>query len=74
MEEKKDGQGINLFGKNYKDDELSDKQKALINHIGDIDGKLRQAQFDVDQHSFCKISFLKALEEDLNEKVETKKE
>jgi|3_EtaG_2_1085321.scaffolds.fasta_scaffold41232_3 hypothetical protein len=79
MEEKQEDKRIELFGKNYKDSELTNKQKALINHIGDIDGKLRQAQFNVDQYSFCKVSFLKELESDLNEskekeKVDTKKE
>lgn len=79
MEEKQEDKRIELFGKNYKDSELTNKQKALINHIGDIDGKLRQAQFNVDQYSFCKVSFLKELESNLNEskekeKVDTKKE
>ncbi len=74
MEEIQEDKGINLFGKNYKDGDLTGKQKALINHIGDIDGRLRQAQFDVDQLSFCKISFLKELEDELNGKDKKDKE
>jgi len=74
MEEKLDDKGLNLFGKNYKEDDLTTKQKSLINHIGDIDRKLRQAKFDVDQYGFCKLSFLKALEDDLNDSRKDKEE
>jgi len=70
--ENKESRKLNLFGKEYDEDKLSDKQKAIINHLGDIDGKLRQAQFDVDQYSFCKISFLNELEKEL--KGESKKD
>ena len=61
----KEERKINLFGKDYDEDKLTDKQKVIINHLGDIDGKLRQAQFDVEQLSFCKISFLNELEKEL---------
>jgi hypothetical protein len=70
--EKQESRKLNLFGKEYGEDKLSDKQKAIINHIGDIDGKLKRAQFDVDQYNFCKISFLNELEKEL--KDEGKKE
>ena len=61
----KEERKINLFGKEYDEDKLTSKQKAILNHLGDIDGKLRQAQFDVEQLSFCKISFLNELEKEL---------
>jgi hypothetical protein len=67
-----DKKGIHLFGKDYKYDDLSDKQKALINHITDIDGKLKQAQFSLEQYSFCRLSFLNELEGNLNENKEEK--
>lgn len=61
----KEERKVNLFGKEYDEDKLTSKQKAILNHLGDIDGKLRQAQFDVEQLSFCKISFLNELEKEL---------
>ena len=61
----KEERKVNLFGKEYDEDKLTSKQKAILNHLGDIDGKLRQAQFDVEQFSFCKISFLNELEKEL---------
>ena len=65
---------INLFGKDYKESELTDEQKTMINHIADLDRKVSAAEFNLTQLRFGKQAFLDALQVDLNkepEEVET---
>ena len=33
----------------YTEDQLTDQQKVVINHIGDLDRKIRSTQFNLDQ-------------------------
>ena len=65
---------INLFGKDYKESELTDEQKTMINHIADLDRKVSGAEFNITQLRFGRQAFLDALQVDLNkepEEVET---
>ena len=65
---------INLFGKDYKESELTDEQKVMINHISDLDRKVGTSEFNLTQLRFGRQAFLDALQVDLNkepEEVET---
>ena len=58
---------IELFGKEYREEDLSDDQKQCIHQINDLHVKLQRAQFEVQQYEFCKGSFLAYLEEMMTE-------
>ena len=65
---------INLFGKDYKESELTDEQTTMINHIADLDRKVGASEFNLTQLRFGRQAFLDALQVDLNkepEEVET---
>lgn len=49
----------------YGFDDLSDQAKFLIGHVQDLDRKLQQAQFDLDQLRFSRESFFAALQREL---------
>jgi uncharacterized protein YdeI (BOF family) len=40
---------ITIDNVEYTEDQLTDQQKVMINHIGDLDRKIRSAQFNLDQ-------------------------
>jgi len=70
-------QVITLFDKEYKESELSDKQKVMINHVADLDRKIGSSEFNLQQLRFGKQAFLDALKvsiekEDSEEKEEKK--
>ena len=54
-------QVINLFDKEYKESELSDEQKVMINHVADLDRKIGSSEFNLQQLRFGKQAFLDAL-------------
>ena len=45
----------------YTEDQLTDQQKVIINHIGDLDRKIRSAQFNLDQLSVGREKFVELL-------------
>lgn len=45
----------------YTEDQLSDQQKAMINHIADLDRKIRSAQFNLDQLTVGRDAFMQML-------------
>ena len=67
---------ITLFDKTYKESELSDEQKAMINHVADLDRKIGSSEFNLQQLRFGKQAFLDALkasiEKDEEQDQETK--
>jgi hypothetical protein len=50
----------------YTEDQLSDQQKAMINHIADLDRKIRSAQFNLDQLTVGRDAFMQMLNASLN--------
>ena len=52
---------ITLFDKDYKESELSEEQKLMINHVSDLDRKLQSSEFNNQQLRFGKQAFLDAL-------------
>ena len=51
--------------KEYKESDLSDEQKMMINHIADLDKKIWASEFNLVQLSFGIHAFLDALQVDL---------
>ena len=45
----------------YSEDQLSDQQKVIINHVADLDRKIRSAQFNLDQLTVGRDAFVNML-------------
>lgn len=62
---------ITINGTDYTEDQLTDQQKVMINHIGDLDRKIGSTQFNLDQLQVGKQAFMdmltKSLEADTTE-------
>lgn len=58
---------ITINDKDYTEDQLTDQQKVIINHIGDLDRKIRSAQFNLDQLTVGRDAFMNLLTNSLNE-------
>ena len=55
----------------YIFDDLSDEQKAMVNHISDSDRKINSSRFNLDQLIFGKDAFFSALNTSLEAEVQT---
>ena len=69
----KQTQTITINDKEYTEDQLTDEQKMLVNHVADLDRKINSARFNLDQLSVGRDSFMKMLNESL-EKAEEETE
>ena len=58
---------ISINGTDYTEDQLTDQQKVMINHIGDLDRKMGSAQFNLDQLQVGKQAFMDMLTKSLEE-------
>ena len=56
---------INIFDKEYKESDLSDEQKAMVNHIDDLNRKIAGSEFNLVQLRFGRQAFIDALRVDL---------
>jgi len=56
---------ITINDKEYTADQLTDKQKVLVNHVADLDRKISSAQFNLDQLQVGRDAFMKMLTNDL---------
>ena len=54
-------QEIILFDNPYKESELSDEQKTMINHVADLDRKITTSEFNLQQLRFGRQAFMDAL-------------
>jgi hypothetical protein len=54
-------------GIEYKLEDMSDEQKAMIAHIQDIDQKIRVAKFSIDQLNVAQTAFMTMLENSLKQ-------
>ena len=61
-EKKPQEQIITLFDKDYKESELSDEQKLMINHVADLDRKIQSSEFNLQHLRFGKQAFVDALQ------------
>jgi hypothetical protein len=55
----------------YEFDDMANDQKAMVNHLIDLDRKIGSAQFNLDQLNVGKQAFLTMLRESLAKKEET---
>lgn len=62
---------ITINDKEYTEEQLTDDQKVLINHITDLDRKIGSTQFNLDQLQVGRKAFMSLLEDSLEEETET---
>lgn len=67
---------ITVNDKEYILEDFTDRQRALLNHINDLDRKIGNSQFNLEQLSFCRTKFIEDLAQDLEseEQVEEAEE
>ena len=58
---------ITINGTEYTQDQLTDAQKAIINHIGDLERKINAKKFSLEQLQVGKETFLTMLTKSLDE-------
>ena len=63
----KQAKTITINNKDYSEEELTDQQKQIINHVQDLDRKIRSAQFSLDQMTVGRDAFVKMLTGSLEE-------
>jgi len=56
---------ITINDRDYTEDQLTDQQKAMINHIADLDRKIRSAEFNLDQLTVGRDAFMQMLSQSL---------
>jgi len=56
---------IVINDKEYTEDQLTDQQKIMVNHIGDLDRKIGTTQFNLDQLAVGKQAFVDMLTKSL---------
>jgi len=61
---------ITINGTDYTEDQLTDQQKVMINHIADLDRKIGSTQFNLDQLQVGKQAFMDMLTKSLEESEE----
>jgi hypothetical protein len=49
----------------YTEDQLTDEQKVLINHVADLDRKINSARFNLDQLQVGREAFMARLKASL---------
>ena len=52
---------ITVNDKEYILEDMTDQQKTLLNHVNDLDRKLNNARFNLDQLSFGREKFFEEL-------------
>ena len=67
----KQTQTITINDVDYTEDQLTDQQKVIINHIADLDRKIRSTQFNLDQLTVGRDAFVNMLTASLATETET---
>lgn len=65
---------ITIDGTDYTEDQLTDQQKVIINHIGDLDRKIGSTQFNLDQLQVGREAFVNMLTASLKAEDTVKEE
>ena len=60
---------ITVNDKTHNLEDLNEQQLAMVNHLQDLERKISNARFNVDQLNVGKEAFIRMLEESLNETV-----
>ena len=58
---------ITINNVDYTEDQLTDEQKAMINHIADLDRKIGSTRFNLDQLQVGRDAFVNMLTASLKE-------
>ena len=61
---------ITINDVDYSEDQLTDEQKVLINHVADLDRKIGSTQFNLDQLQVGRNAFMQMLTASLNKETE----
>ena len=61
---------VNIDGTDYKVSDLTPEQVDMVNHVADLDNKLRSAQFNLTQMQGGRKFFMDMLNENLDDKPE----
>ena len=61
---------IDINGKPYYFEDLTDQQKMAVNHISDLDRKISSMQFNLDQLNVGRQAFVELLVKSLDETSE----
>ena len=56
---------VAVNGKEFLIEDMTEEQKALLNHVNDLDRKIGQAQFNLEQLNFGKNAFVNSLSQSL---------
>ena len=56
---------ITIDDKEFNIEDMTGEQQAMINHINDLDRKIGQAQFNLEQLTFGKNAFVNSLSQSL---------
>ena len=56
---------VTIDDKEFLIEDLTEEQKALLNHVNDLDRKIGQAQFNLEQLNFGKNAFVNSLSQSL---------
>ena len=65
---------ITIDGKEYDYEELEDNQKSMVNQVINLNNKVAQARFDLDQLTVAQDAFSKMLVASVNETPEAQLE
>ena len=61
----KQTQTLTINDVDYTEDQLTDQQKVLINHVADLDRKIGSTQFNLDQLQVGRSAFMSMLTDSL---------
>ena len=64
---KKEEPKVSIEGKEYKVSDLTKEQVDMVNHVADLDNKLRSAQFNLTQMQGGRKFFMDMLNENLDD-------
>ena len=59
---------ITIDDKEYFFEDLTQEQQTIVNHISDLQRKIKSSEFNLQQLSFGKDAFVKALKDSLDKK------
>ena len=58
---------ITINGTEYTEDQLTDQQKVMVNHVSDLDRKIGSTQFNLDQLNVGREAFVNMLTQSLDQ-------
>jgi hypothetical protein len=56
---------VTINGTEYGEDQLNDQQKAMVNHIVDLEQKIAGTEFQLEQLRFSREAFINTLVQSL---------